>query len=615
MTFDPEAFLATAPLVPVELDADGVVHHIGTQGEALMGVSAAAWRAKDFWSTHIVPDDQSMVWDARAAVAREGVSRAIDYRMERADGRVVWICESIARGVDAEGSVRLRGYLMEVTDRKRQEVALWKSEERLRALLRSAPDAMVLTDFDGRILDMNDQAEALLEYRLSDVVGSSIDHLTPGRLRSRIPELRAAFDRDPHRRSLIDGHSFAIERSDGTEMPVELSMSIITGADDTRQLICSLRDLTARRRVEAQLRSSEKRLREMANVLPAMVCSVDTENRYRFVNDAYARWHGWERHQMEGRLLREVVGEKLFSEMTSSIDAALAGSATHFRGEMADVGGHTIPVDVSLVPQHDERGEVTGYFVVVFDVTTEIAAREADRRHRDELAHVGRVATMGELAASIAHELNQPLSAIVANAQAAHRMLNLIPPDLEEVGEALADISAAGTRAGDVIASIRDLLQRGETKDEPVDLVSLAREVIEFLHSEVVSRGVTVSSVRSDATVPNVQGDTIQLKQVLLNLLMNAIEAASRSPATGCRVDVVVASKGEEIEIAVMDTGPGLPTGDLEDLFAPFVSRRADGLGMGLAISRSIVEAHDGRLWGEDGPDGGAVFRVRLPRR
>jgi PAS domain S-box-containing protein len=615
VTFDPAAFLATAPLVPVELAADGAVRYVGEQGEILLGVARAEWLKHDFWTSHIVPDDQRMVVDARAAVVREGVPRTIDYRIEHADGRVVWVCESIGRGVDSDGSVCLRGYLMEVTDRKRQEVALWKSEERLRALLRSAPDAMVLTDFDGRILEMNDQAEALLEYRLSDVVGSSIDHLTPARLRSRIPELRAAFDRDPHRRSLIDGHGFAIERSDGTEMPVELSMSIVTGADDSRQLLCSLRDLTTRRRVEAQLRSSEQRLREMANVVPAMVCSVDTEHRYRFVNDAYARWHGWERHQMEGRLFREVVGEKLFTEMSTSIDAVLAGDATHFRGDMADVGGRTIPVDVSLVPQHGEEGDVTGYFVVVFDVTSEIAARDADRRHRDELAHVGRVATMGELAASIAHELNQPLSAIVANAQAAQRLLGAIPPDLEEVGEALADISAAGSRAGNVIASIRDLLQRGETRDEAVDLVSLTREVIDFLHSEVVSRGVAVAIDGSDAIVPTVRGDRIQLKQLLLNLLMNAIEAAARSPAKSGRVDVVVAERGQEVEVAVTDTGPGLPTDDIEDLFTPFVSRRADGLGMGLAICRSIVEAHDGQLWGENNPGGGAAFRVRLPLR
>jgi PAS domain S-box-containing protein len=613
VTHDPAAFLATAPLVPVEVDARGVIRYVGPQCEAFLGIPSDEWVSPNFWSERILPDDQSIVLEARAGVVRDGVPRSIDYRMEHADGRVVWTCETIARSEHADGSACLRGYLMDVTDRKRQEVALWKSEERLRALIRSAPDAMLLTDFDGRILDMNDQAEALLDYRLSDVVGSSIDHLTPTRLRARMPELREAFERDPDRRSLVDGHGFAIERSDGIEVPVELSMSIITGANDTRQLLCSVRDLTARRRVEAQLRSSEQRLREMANVLPAMVCSVDRENRYRFVNDAYARWHGWERRQMEGRLMREVVGEKLYAEMTASIDAALAGVATHFRGDMVNLGGRTIPVDVSLVPQQNDRGEVSGYFVVVFDVTTEVAAREADRRHRDELAHVGRVATMGELAASIAHELNQPLSVIVANAQAAQRLLDVVPPDLHEVGEALSDIAGAGQRAGEVIASIRDLLQRGETRDEPVDLLDLTREVVDFLRSEMVTRGVSVGTDRSDASVPAVRGDSIQLKQVVLNLLMNAIEAASRSPASGRRADVIVTKRGKEVEIAVTDTGPGLLTDNPEDLFAPFVSRRKDGLGMGLAISRTIVEAHDGRLWAENGSDGGAVFRVRIP--
>ena len=168
---------------------------------------------------------------------------------------------------------------------------------------------------------------------------------------------------------------------------------------------------------------------------------------------------------MEGRLVREVLGERTYRDMEASITAALSGTPTHFRGEMVDVGGRRIPVDVSLVPQFDERGIVTGYFVVVFDVTHEVAAREADRRHRDELAHVSRVATLGELAASIAHELNQPLSAIVENARADDRLLRAVPPRVGEASEALVDVGAAGKRAGDVISSMRALLQRGETLD------------------------------------------------------------------------------------------------------------------------------------------------------
>ena len=611
---DPSLFVSEGPLVPLQLDAEtGRVLDVGPQAGTLLGLPAEAWRDPTFWTARVVPDDQATLFDTRAAVAREGIPRSVDYRIEHADGRVIWVSEALSRPAAAEGAILL-ACLTDITSRKRQEVALWKSEERLRALLRATPDAMVLTDMAGRILDMNDQAEALFGYALADVVGSSFDHLVPERVRARIPGLRAAFGRDPHRRSLVDGHGFAIERRDGTEVPAELSMGVFTGADDTRQLLCAVRDLTARRRVEAQLRSSEERLREMANVLPAMVAFLDTGHRYRFANDAYAHWHGWERHQIDGRLLREVVGESLYREMLPSLEAAVAGRATHARGALTDPAGRSVPVDISIVPQHGEAGEIAGYFVVVFDVTHEVAAAEADRRHRDELAHVSRVATLGELAASIAHELNQPLSAVVSNAQAAQRLLTQNPADLTEARAALDDIAAAGRRAGDVIASMRELLQRGEARDEEVDLVTLLEDVIRLLASEIDrARRHDLAGPRDGAVVPRVRGDGIQLKQVALNLLMNAVEAASRTPGGARQVNVGVALRGGEIEVYVKDTGPGLPTDDPEELFAPFVSRRADGLGMGLAISRSIAEAHDGRLWGEDRSEGGAVFRLRLP--
>jgi two-component system sensor kinase FixL len=281
---------------------------------------------------------------------------------------------------------------------------------------------------------------------------------------------------------------------------------------------------------------------------------------------------------------------------------------------MSDPGGmRRLPVDVSLVPQEDETGVVNGFFVVVFDVSREVAAREADLRHRAELAHVSRVATLGELAASIAHELNQPLSAIVANAQAGRRLLDRVPPDVDEVGHALDDITEAGRRAGDVIASMRALLQRGEVRDERVDLPALARDVTDLLHSEAIGRSVALRTEGPAGGVSDVLGDPIQLKQVLLNLVMNAVEAASHGAGGERSVVIEILQRGPEVEVAVRDSGPGLPSDDPDRLFAPFVSLRRDGLGMGLAIARSIVEAHGGRIWAENGDDGGAVFRVRLP--
>jgi len=611
---DHRTFLETAPLVPLEFDATGTrLLWIGPQCEALIGCSIEEWTSPDFWSIRVFPDDQVAVLESRTRLAAAGGSASLDYRIEHTDGRVIWVCEVLKLVQDPEGPPTLQGYLTDITDRKREEVSLWKSEERLRALLRGAPDAMVLTDAGGGILNMNDQAESLFGYRLSEVVGSSIDHLVPDRLRARLPDLRGAFARDPHRRSLIDGHSFAIVRRDGTEIPVELSMSLIVGADDSRHILCSVRDLTARRRVEAQLRSSERRLREIANVLPAMVCFVDAEQRFRFVNDAYARWLGWEQRQMEGRLVREVIGEDLYAQMRPSMEAAIQGAATHFRGDVVDRSGSPLPVDVTIVPQHGEFGEVSGYFVVIFDVSDEVAAREADRRHREELAHVSRVATMGELTASIAHELNQPLSAIVANAQASHRLLQSNPPDVVEAMAAMRDIAADGRRAGEVISSMRQLLRRGEATQEPVETLALLRNVEDLLKSEAISRGVHLTTEGSDSGLPPVYGDATQLKQVFLNLMMNAIEATAQIPEGPREVSAVATLKGREVEVAVRDTGPGIPLVDPEELFAPFVSSRPDGMGRGLTISRTIMESHGGRLWAEPNSPTGAVFVVRLP--
>lgn len=611
---DPTLLLESLPVVPWENDpTTGRVTYVGPQAVGLLGYPVASWLGDTFWIDHIFPDDQVSVQAARRKLLSVGGSHVIDYRMEHADGRIIWACEHARREEAEDGSASICGFLIDVTERKRTEVALWQNEERVRALLRGAPDAMILTDVEGIVVNMNDQAEALFEYRLADIVGSSIDHLVPDRLRARMPELRGAFDRDPQRRSLIDGHSFAVLQQSGTELPVELSMSLIAGPDQTAHILCSVHDLTARRRVEAQLRSSERRLREIANVLPAMVCFVDTEQRYRFVNDSYARFHGWEQRQMDGRLMREVVGETSYGQLWPSIEAALEGSASHFRGDLSDLVGGRLPVNVSLVPQHDEHGDVLGYFIVIFDISDEVAAREADRRHRAELAHVARVATMGELAASIAHELNQPLSAIVANAQAAMHFLGASPPDVREAHDALNDISQDGKRAGEVIASMRQLLRRGEIREESVELLGLVRSVADLLHSEAIGRGVELAIDDSDHELPPVLGDEIQLKQVVLNLLMNAIEATAKSSTVPRVVTVSTMLAGSELEIEVRDTGLGLPEGDSDELFDAFVSKRSDGLGMGLAISRTIVEAHAGRLWAEPNPDGGAVFKVRLP--
>ena len=186
----------------------------------------------------------------------------------------------------------------------------------------------------------------------------------------------------------------------------------------------------------------------------------------------------------------------------------LRGEHVHYTADVASRDGSSAPSEVSLTPQHDAEGAVSGYFVIVFDISERMRVQEADRLHREALAHVSRVATMGELAASMAHELNQPLAAVVANAQAASRFLAMAPPDLGEVGEALVDISADAKRGADVIRGMRDLLRRGERREERLDVEFLVMETLEMLRSDAIARDVAVS-VKSGDDVPHVCCDPI----------------------------------------------------------------------------------------------------------
>jgi two-component system sensor kinase FixL len=214
-----------------------------------------------------------------------------------------------------------------------------------------------------------------------------------------------------------------------------------------------------------------------------------------------------------------------------------------------------------------------------------------------ELAHAARVMVMGELAASLAHELNQPLAAILSNAQAAQRFLAAAPLDLDEVRAVLTDIVADDQRAGEVIQRLRRLLTRGELERLPLDLNEVIREVVRLIHSEAVIKSVTVV-LNLEAELPPVPGDRVQLQQVLLNLLINGVEAMSAVEDRPRQLLIGSHRHGaRDVLVAVRDVGIGLDPEQAERIFDSFYTTKPDGMGLGLSISRSIIEAHGGRLW------------------
>ena len=268
---------------------------------------------------------------------------------------------------------------------------------------------------------------------------------------------------------------------------------------------------------------------------------------------------------------------------------------------------------VQAVPIIARDGAVREWIGTAVDITQERETALTVQRQRDELAHVARISTMGELAASLAHELNQPLTAILSNAQAAQRFLAVEPGNVGEVLAILRDIVEDDMRAGEVIRRVRELVRKGALEITALDLETLVRDVVMLIHSDAIRQNVNIL-LQMDPSAPEVHGDKVQLQQVVLNLLLNAFQAMKDCPVTERQVSVRTGlDDGHQVIVAVSDRGEGLKDDQLDKIFQPFYSTKENGLGLGLAISRSIVEAHGGRLWAQNNPDRGATIYFTVP--
>jgi C4-dicarboxylate-specific signal transduction histidine kinase len=270
-------------------------------------------------------------------------------------------------------------------------------------------------------------------------------------------------------------------------------------------------------------------------------------------------------------------------------------------------------VAVTYSPLRPDAEQVEAVLAIGRDLTEHVLASEALRDAQADLAHANRVATLGQLSASIAHEVSQPISAVATNAHAALRWLGAQPPDLEEVRQALSRIVKDGNRASDVFGRIRGLIKKAPPRMDGLEINETILEVIALTRGEAVKNGVSVQAQLAEG-LPLIQGDRVQLQQVILNLIMNAVEAMS-GISEGSRELLISTAKTESggVLVAVRDSGPGLAPASLERLFDAFYTTKPGGLGMGLSICRSAIEAHGGRLWAAANVPQGAIFQFTLP--
>jgi PAS domain S-box-containing protein len=374
-------------------------------------------------------------------------------------------------------------------------------------------------------------------------------------------------------------------------------------------------------RLYRELREREAKIRRLVDSNIVGIFIWDLEGQILEANDAFLRIVGFDREEL-------VSGRMRWTDLTPRewLDRdqqrwvpqlKLTGALEPFQKEFFRKDGSRVCVLLGAAA-FEENGRQGVAFVL--DLTeskrAEAQARESERRYREmqtELAHANRAATMGQLTASIAHEVKQPIAATAANASAALSWLRAQPPNLEEVRQALVRITNDAMRAGDIIGGIRDLIKKAPPRRDSVDINEAVCEVIELTRGEAVKHGIAMQAVLGDG-LPAIRGDRVQLQQVLLNLIVNAIEALSAT-SEGPRELLITteADPSNGVLIAVRDRGPGLPALEVERIFNPFYTTKAGGLGMGLSICRSIVEAHGGRLWAGANAPRGAVFKFVLP--
>jgi PAS domain S-box-containing protein len=347
---------------------------------------------------------------------------------------------------------------------------------------------------------------------------------------------------------------------------------------------------------------------------PFLLTNCSRDLRYLFVSDAYARMIGRPAKEVIGKPIVDTVGPEGFETMRPHIEAVLQGKRVEYEAEVdfANVGPRHL--QVIYVPERDQQNQVVGWIASILDVSEHKKAREEMELLQKELSHVARVVALGEMSAGIAHELSQPLAAILANASAARIMLADDQNRFKEaIGGVLEDIIANDTRASELIQRFRQLLRKEDSRPTLINLNDLVASSLAFLRSEANNRNIKVETdLKID--LPLVSGDSVQLQQVLLNLMMNAMDAMSSIMPSMRRMSVrTTTSDTENVEVSVRDHGVGLSSEQLKRVFEPFFTTKKTGLGLGLSICSTIVTSHRGRLTLSNASDGGAIAVVSLP--
>ena len=487
------------------------------------------------------------------------------------------------------------------------EVSLRETRERMELAASAAKIGMWMWDIKRDEVWLTDKGRALFGFEASE-------KLDFDRIRSRLhPE-----DRD----SVLK----AVENSLRTGAEYESEYRLVL---PNRQC----RWMTGRGRVEfnsdgqpvrmrgvsldiTKRKQAEEQFRLVVEASPNAIVMVNTEGRISLVNKQTEAVFGYAREELIGHTIEMLVPERFRSLHIGHRDGYLCDAQPRFIGAERELlgrrkDGSEVPVEIGLNPIRTAQG----LFVLasIIDITERKRAELEAARHRNEMAHLSRVSTLGELSGSIAHELNLPLTAILSNAQAAQRVL-ANGADLAEVRNILSEIVSEDKRAGEVIRRLRLLLKKGQVQHQSLRINKVVRDVLKLIRSDLINQKINVDT-RLARNLPMVIGDPVQLQQVLMNLVVNACDAMADRDRSERRLFIRtgIENGSSAVIVSVTDRGTGIPEKTMEQIFEPFFTTKTKGMGLGLSVCRTIIGAHRGKLWATNNPDCGATFHFSLP--